>query len=136
MARLSSLSYLSFTPAAGSVPTTTQVATTITNFYKLSYSYIYGPGKYSTDESTDAKTIIDSDEFRAELDAELSPLVEQWSKAGTSSDGVLVPIPTFTLSEKFKKILNQLIIQKVGRFENIRLWNEDQDWLTPGRVSL
>ena len=136
MARLSSLGYINFTPSATTRPTSTQVGTTITAYYKKCYNKIYGHGTYSADESTDTLGIIDSDEFRDALDQLVSHKVQLWNEAGKNSDGSIRPMPIFDLyytSDK-EKVQNQFIkfiegaIQtddNVPYIDNCRLYGSD-----------
>jgi hypothetical protein len=131
MARLSTLSFIVYKAASSnSVPTTSQVSALITHFYKLCYAAIYGVGHYSTDESTDTDTIIDSTEFRALLDAELSAITNAWHLSAKEVPGM---IPQMTLSKEFRKALAGLCREKRGQFANIRLWGADTDdlWTVP-----
>lgn len=122
MARLSALTFIDFKPAAANEkPTSTQIGNMITHFYKECYKVVYGFGSYSTDESTDTSTIINTDEFRSMLDAELSPLAQAWHDASEE-----FAMPRMKLSKDFIAELKHYSAQKRGFIDTIRLWNEDE----------
>ena len=128
MARISSLTFIDFANSASSDPTDTQIANTITHFYKLIYSFIYGTGTYSADESTDTDSIIDSDEMRAAMDAYISQKINQWHNAGASSGESITWMPVMELSNNFKKALRGLVrTKRKNKITNVRLWNEALD---------
>jgi hypothetical protein len=91
---------------------------------------LYGVGNYSSDESKDASAIIDTDEFRAEMDTELSQLCNRWHEtpeSGRNSDGSIIPMPKLTLTESFKAFLDSCKVHKRDLVKNIRLWGEASD---------
>lgn len=126
MARLTTLTAINFTPSADTHPTSTQVGTTITSFYKMCYRYVYGLGTYSSDESTDAENVIDSDEFRDLLDAEVSAFCQQWNEAGKPSGGGAVrKMPKRELTDEFKSDIRDLLKDSRPLIENIRTMGND-----------
>ncbi len=127
---------LNFTISTTSRPTTTQVPLLITDYYKKCYNYCYGIGTYSADESTDTKSIIDSDEFRTELNGLISHKVQKWNEAGKNSDGSIRPMPKFdllyagqdvTVRNQFIDFLNGALETNENReyIDNCRLWSSD-----------
>lgn len=131
---------VNFTIGASSTPTSTQVPLLITDYYKKCYNYCYGIGKYSADESTDEKSIIDSEEFRTELNALISHKVQKWNEAGKGSGGAIRPMPKFDLyyenqdgdvRNQFMNFLNSALETNENReyIDNCRLWGSDySDW--------
>ena len=131
---------VNFTIGATSNPTSTQVPLTITDYYKKCYNYCYGIGTYSADESTDEKGIIDSDEFRTELNALVSHKVQKWNEAGKNNDGTIRPMPKFDLyfagqstdvRNQFVNFLNGALETNENReyIDNVRLYGSDySDW--------
>ena len=87
--------FVNFTIGANSVPTQTQVGNLITHYYKLAYNLFYGPENYSSDETTDTDSIIDTDDFRSLLNTIISYKVQRWNEAGKNSDGTVRPMPAF-----------------------------------------
>ena len=142
MARITYTSLLvNFSIGAASKPTQTQIGTLITAYYKKCYTYCYGLGTYSADESTDELSIIDTDEFRQELSDLLSHKVQKWNEAGKGSDGVVRPMPKFDLyyenedeyvRKQFVNFLDEALTTKnenVSYIDNCRLWGSDySDW--------
>jgi len=127
---------LNFTPSATSTPNTTQIPLRITGYYKKCYQYLYGIGTYSADESTDAKAIIDSDEFRQELADLLSHKIQLWNEAGKNNDGSVRPMPKWDLHyagaditqrNQFVDFLNTALGTNENReyIDNVRLWGSD-----------
>lgn len=89
---------INFTPTATTRPNTTEIPALIVLYYQQCYRLFYGPGHYSSDETTDTDGIIDSDDFRALLNIVVSYKVQRWQEAGTNSDGSIRPMPVFDLS--------------------------------------
>ena len=89
---------INFTPSATTRPNTTEIPALIVLYYKQCYRLFYGPGNYSSDETSDTDGIIDSDDFRALLNVVVSYKVQRWQEAGTNSDGSIRPMPVFDLS--------------------------------------
>jgi len=131
---------VNFTINATSTPTSTQVPLVITDYYKKCYNYCYGIGTYSADESTDEKGIIDSDEFRTELNGLISHKIQLWNEAGKNNDGSIRPMPKFDMyyDGNDEKVRNQFVVFLNGALEtnenreyidNCRLWSSDySDW--------
>jgi hypothetical protein len=106
MARLASLSFLNFPPAAtGTKPTSTNISALITSWYAEAYTILYGPATYSADESTDTNGYIDSVDFRSLLDRELSDIANQWHDAGTQNNGQFKEMPSVQLDKKTRTTL-------------------------------
>ena len=124
---------VNFTIGATSNPTSTQVPLTITDYYKKCYNYCYGIGTYSADESTDEKGIIDSDEFRTELNALISHKVQKWNEAGKNNDGTIRPMPKFDLyfQGRSEDVRNQFVNFLNGALET----NENREYIDNVRLS-
>ena len=127
---------VNFTIGADSTPNSTNVPKLITLYYQKCYRYLYGPGKYSADESTDTKNIIDMDDFRAELNSLVSHKVQLWNEAGKNADGSVRPMPKMDLYYKntdafvrrqFVDFLDTLLETNESReyIDNTRLWGSD-----------
>jgi hypothetical protein len=138
MARLAygDLIGINFTISGTSRPDTTQTPLLITLYYQKCYNYLYGPGNYSADESTDDKNIIDTEDFRAELNALVSHKVQLWNEAGKNADGSVRPMPKMDLYYKntdafvrrqFTDFLDTLLETNESReyIDNVRLWGSD-----------
>ena len=121
--------FLNFTPDTTDIPTQTNITNLITNYYAQSYEIVYGVGNYDTTDTdtTDPKTIIRATEFEASLVAELSWKVQQWHDSGISSDGQLIQMPSFDISEKLENKLKRMIGKTNERIASIRLYGSDYD---------
>lgn len=135
MARITNVD-LTVNFGATSHPIAATIDTRITGYYKKCYRYLYGIATYSADESTDAKGIIDSDEFRQELADLISHKVQLWNEAGKNNDGSVRPMPKWDLKyagndleerNQFTDFLNNALETNENReyIDNCRLWGSD-----------
>ena len=116
--------FLQFIMGAGSFPSTTVGGNIITALYKEAYTVMYGPGKYSPDDSTDSDDMIDISDTFVILQSEASDICDAYHFSGIDS-----PRPTIELSKTAIKKLNNIKIQNQGFVDNIRWMGSDyNDW--------
>lgn len=88
---------------------------------------VYGVGHYSSDDSTDTQSIIDTSEMSGLLETIITELVDLWHKSDQENNTK----PSFKLSKADRDSIMNVAFKKVaestGLVRNIRLWNEDQD---------
>lgn len=128
MARLTAtdINLVMFTISASSYPTTTQVGNLITNLYKQAYAVVYGTGHYSSDDSTDTESIINTAEMSAVLENIATEFANLWFLSGKNN-----PPPSFKLTKKDEQDIAKIALRKRnesgGPVSNVRLWNEPED---------
>ena len=127
MARVASTDLLCmFTISATSYPTTTTVGKVIIKIYKQVYTICYGTGHYSSDESTDTLSIIDTDEMKVVIENIAETMCDDWFLSGVDT-----PKPSFQLDKKQADAVAAVMLKKIfestGMVRNIGLWNEEVD---------
>lgn len=102
--------FLGAVPTASTIPSITQIGAVITNLYKKAYSIMYGTALYSSDESTDTKGYIASDDCFAIIQSAASRICNQWQEAGVFSDRTeMNHMPKFDFNREESRDLLNLI---------------------------
>ena len=88
---------LNFTIGANTSPNTTQVPLIITQLYKDAYAACYGPGTYQAYSASDEDPVIDTEEGKSIIIADMQDLTNKWAESYIP--GSQVKTPKLRLSE-------------------------------------